>query len=283
MDEFDDDLRGRLAGAAEEIGRSDLARTASAALPRAVRRHRRGVAAQAVAATLAVVAAAAFAPRLWTAPERTRVAADGTPSPAPAAPSPTEEPPSPSPEPVASSPSPSPTAVALPSPSPTRSSPPATAEPTPATQWVDCPTRPTRIDPPPKDVNVMLELSSARVAPGGTLKITVSAKNDGSTPVTYKTGLYHSDFWVEDIGTGADTRWLWSAGREFSQHYPQMTLQPGESVASTIEWDLRGCAGRDGAPPRPLPKGIYVAYGFFVSDAENRRGWEAGPVHFEIG
>lgn len=280
MDDFDDELRRRLSGTAGELERSGLARTAPGAFDRTVRRHRRVVAAQAATATFAVVAVATFGARLLTAPagDPPLVAAPGTTSPSPS------EPPAPSPAPEATMspsatlpPEPAGSVTATPRTSPPSPQPAATsarpAAPPVACQWDAATTS------APRDVSVSIELSDRTVARGGSLRMTVVVRNDGSTPVEYTTSGRQYDFWVEDATA---TRWVWSADKAFTQELRYATLQPGQEIRQSVTWNLTGCPGPGGAAPAALPAGRYAAVGYWVSDAERGRGWTSAPVQFEI-
>lgn len=281
MSDFDDDLRQRLTGAAGEIEQSALARSAPVALGRAIRRHRRGVVAQAAGVTFAVVLAATMAPRLWDSPAEVRApfASGGSSSPTPSAP--VAE--SPTPAPTAST-SPSPTAppVTHPATPPVVATASASTSPSPSPASVApaaCTAQPYRALATPQNVTVSLEMTDRALVAGDTVRMTIVVRNEGATPVQYTTGGYAYDFWVTD---GTATRWVWSADKVFTMEVRNGTLEPGQELRHSETWDVTGCPGPGGEPGKPLRAGKYTAYTLFVSDAENGRGWASTPVHFEI-
>lgn len=282
MHEPDDDLARRIADAAGELGGSSLARGASGAAARSVARHRRGVVAQTALATLVLVAGAGAGARLLTAPASAPAQLAGT-DPASPAPSAT---PTPSPAAVAPSASSSPSpARPVPTASPSATRPPTASvtspAPAPAKPPAPCPAAPRAVAAP-AGVSVRLELSGSKVARGGTLRMTVVVRNDGTTPVAYTTGSRRYDFWVTN---GGAERWLWSDGKAFTMELRHATLEPGQEVRETVTWSLTGCTGpggTSGEPGAPLPPGTYSAFAWWQSDAERGEGWRSSPVQFEI-
>jgi hypothetical protein len=174
-------------------------------------------------------------------------------------------PPAPSPEPTQiSSPSPGSTAAPgfTPLPAPTTGGTPAAA---------GCPTG-------REDVGLTSDLEfgdgRSEYAIGEPVSMTLILTNCGGNP----TRLFYGDgqryeFIAED--DRGEEVWRWSHDRAFTQAAGEETIQPGETVVYSEQWDQRGNDGK------PVQEGRYKIFGFSIgcgSEGATRSG-----CHFGVG
>ena len=85
--------------------------------------------------------------------------------------------------------------------------------------------------------------AAANYAPGVPVRLTLTARNQGSAPLrlTFTSGQRFDATAQDASGRGV---WSWSAGRSFIQALSELTLQPGQSESYEIVWEQKDNADR---------------------------------------
>ncbi len=264
----DDDIRERLGATARGVQRSPHAAATPGTMRRVVRRHRIGLAARATTGAVALGLVVVALP-LGSKPAGENRLTPATALPAPGTPSvvavPTTEPPSATPD--------APGGTAFPTKAPpamtptttkagTHTAPPATTAP-PAKPRQEC-NELFEEDRKPNGVSVRIAAAPTEAPQDGRIRLRVTVRNDGPTPVTYTTSGYQYDFWATDE---RGVIWTWSHNRVFPDPLWTKHLAPGQEETATEEWTLVGCS-EHGDQPVPVPPGRYTVRALWVSDAD---------------
>lgn len=109
----------------------------------------------------------------------------------------------------------------------------------------------------------------AKSTAGQPVDLTLEITNHvAAMTATYGSGQMY-DFWIEQNGREV---WRWSAGRMFTQALVHRTINAGETVRFTVQWDGKDAQGRPAAP------GTYHVYARWLAHTELASTPQAAPV-----
>ena len=114
----------------------------------------------------------------------------------------------------------------------------------------------------------------SQISYGDTVRIKLTLRTVGDAPVTYSHGRPPYDFDLVVSTSGGELVWYWKCGKIWPASLHYRTMEPGEEVEFTGDWEQVDNRGE------PVPPGTYLVRG--VLEMDGPEAFVTAPMELEV-